>query len=104
MTDSVPDHIPMHSGGAALPEGAAIRVEFQAFLDCDPDEFPQGMELILMRPGQLDPVGRGLMVPRGCILYIAGPEASVHLRAGIRKQIEAQRKLMANGNLGRRSR
>jgi hypothetical protein len=94
MADESSFNIPAH--GAPTPREAAL----QAFVDVIPPAFPEGVEIIFMRPGQLEPAGR-VMLPVGVMLLLAPPETAVHLRAAQRAQIEQQRRMLANG-LGHR--
>jgi hypothetical protein len=82
--------------GAPAPREAAL----QSFVDVVPPAFPEGVEIIFMRPGQLEPAGR-VMLPVGVMLLLAPPETAMHLRATMRAQIEQQRRMLANG-LGHR--
>jgi hypothetical protein len=46
----------------------------------DPEKFPHGMECLIMSPGVLQPLARG-MLPRGAMFAIIGVEGARHLAA-----------------------
>lgn len=86
-----PDFVEVHSNGVAPP--GAIQAQLQGFFDCDPGPFPNGCEVIFMRPGQLERAG-AVMVPPGALLLYAPPEMAAQLRAVMKSQIEQAKRIM----------
>jgi hypothetical protein len=74
----------------AVQPGINLEIAF----DVDPEAFPHGVELVLMKPGALDPIGK-IQVKPGHMLAAMSLEVSAHLRAQFRKQIEAHLKKQA---------
>lgn len=72
-------------------QGSAPNIEhaYQApllpFLDVRPDQFPDGCDVVIMRPGQLEPAGT-VHLDRGVLLMMAMPEVAEKLRPAIRLQ------------------
>lgn len=58
--------------------------EAQVVADVDPAQFPIGLELVVYRPGELQPIGRG-HIPAGCMLLALPPELAKHLRPAVRQ-------------------
>ncbi len=93
------DFVPVIAASPVLEQPQQIRM--QAFLDVNPEQFPNGCEIIIMRPGELTAVG-SIPLPVGVLLMLIDVETANHMRDKHRADIEAQRKAMARGALGRR--
>ena len=50
----------------------------------DPDKFPLGLEVMVMAPGDIQPLGRG-PIPKGFGLALIGPEGARVLRDAYRQ-------------------
>jgi hypothetical protein len=77
----------------------------QMFLDVIPPKFPEGCQVVFMRPGELEAVGT-IPLPVGSMLVYIPPEQATQVRGAMRKAIDLQREEMrrhANG-LGNGSR
>ena len=83
------NHVPVHSNGVAPP--GAVEAALQGFFDCNPEAFPNGCEVVFIRPGQLERCGQ-VTLPKGCLLLYAPPELAEQLRSVMRTQIEKAKK------------
>jgi hypothetical protein len=78
-----------------------MQAHLQVFLDAVPPQFPGGVELVMMRPQGLEPLGK-ILIPEGCLLLLASPEVALHMRTVMHAEIKAARERMArNGVAGR---
>jgi len=80
--------------GNNAPQIAASAVhvageDVQVIGDAVPEHFPHGLEVLIVKPGALAPLGRAL-VPAGHMLAVLPLGMSTALRAEIRKILAAQ--------------
>jgi hypothetical protein len=57
--------------------------------DADPEHFPHGLQLLIMAPGSLQPLGGG-PIPPGHMLAIVPPEIAKMIRPGMRNAMQRQ--------------
>lgn len=61
---------------------AGAQIEIAGYVD--PEQFPNGMEMVIMRPGVLEPVGT-VVVRKGCMIGVIPPEMAQHLIRELKK-------------------
>ena len=60
--------------------GAQIEIA----LDVNPQQYPNGMEFLIMVPGQIEPLGK-MLLRGGCMLAVVPPEMAKHIRSQVRQ-------------------
>lgn len=86
----------MDNGKRIVPAVAPVMGQnIEVVADCDPEQFPNGMELSFHKPGALEPLGRGI-VRKGCMVAIVPPEMARELRAAMKRTL-AQRQASGPG-------
>lgn len=75
----------MENNGAG-PVGAQVAngLNLEAFFDVDPEKYPEGVQLMVMLPGQINVPILGVNVMRGAILCALHPDQAKHLRAQLK--------------------
>jgi hypothetical protein len=71
MTESLPPRIQMAGGNAG-------GIQFQVIFYPDPEHFPAGVDVTLLAPGGLAPVGMVTVAP-GCLICVLPPDVSRHI-------------------------
>jgi hypothetical protein len=70
-----------HSAPQIASQGTKFaNVDISPVAYADPEKFPNGLECLIMVPGALQPVARGIL-PKGAMLAMIGPEGARHLAA-----------------------
>ena len=59
--------------------------QVQIVANVDPELFPNGLEMIVMVPGSLEPFGK-IMCPPGAMLAAIPDQMAAHIRKEIKKQ------------------
>jgi len=59
-------------------------LQLEIVADIHPALYPNGLEMLIMAPGQLAPIGK-MIVRAGCIVTLLPPEVAKQVREGIRK-------------------
>lgn len=82
------------TNGAATKIPDAIGVNIMGleaiYLELPAEEFPNGLDMLLTRPGELAPARKGYLRPGATVLVI-GPDVANHLRAAIAPQLAKAR-------------
>jgi hypothetical protein len=81
MPESLPPQIQLAGGNAA-------GVQFQVIGYVDPKHFPAGLDVTLMAPGGIAPVGM-VTVARGCLICVLPPDVSRQIIAQVALQQKA---------------
>lgn len=66
-------------------KGDTLGIPLDVFADVDETQFPLGIEIILCKPGDIQPLGKG-MIPVGCMLACIPAEVAAHIRQHVRSQ------------------
>jgi hypothetical protein len=72
----------MENNGAG-PVGAQLGggLNLEVFFDVDPEKYPDGVQLMVMLPGQVGVPIVGVSVKRGAMLIALHPDQAKHLRS-----------------------
>jgi len=68
---------------------AAGELNLMIVADADPEHFPHGLQLLIMAPGNLQPIGGG-PIPPGQMLALVPIELSRAIRPGMRAALRQQ--------------
>ena len=82
------EQVSINATGLHLP--GAVTTADQLFLDVIPPQWPDGCDIVFMRPGQLEKAGE-IRLPLGCMLVYIPPEQANQMRGMIRDALEKQR-------------
>ncbi len=66
---------------------AALGENFEIIADADPEKFPHGLQLVIMAPGQMQPLGIYTLTPGGMVARIPNNMAA-GVRPHMRKMLE----------------
>lgn len=77
--DVVGDNIREQAPLIAATQMQAAGFEFHVVADVDPARFPNGVDIIVLEPGKVAPIGQARVVA-GCMLAILPPTVAHHIR------------------------